>query len=142
MCGGKQQNEMLQAVIHFLSTLQPSLLDLDQSSHYGRGRCICEENKSREDCGYAVFSAETVMLGNSFSPADCVLSCLAGKRHCALCCKQGAALSCKKSSVQMPRCFKFFFQRAGYSEGSNKASLVSCGIAEIPQVPFCQGFKL
>lgn len=48
----------------------------------------------------------------------------------------------KVTSVQMPGCFRFSFWGADYSDGSSKASPVSCGIAEIPQVPFCQDFKL
>ena len=83
----------------FCPHCKPSLLDLDQSVHFGGGRCICEENKSREDRGYAVFPAKTVMLGNSFSLADRVLSCLAGKKGTVHCAVSKEQLSAAKSPL-------------------------------------------
>lgn len=79
VAGGRQQpSEMLQAVRHFLFTLQARPLGFGPEWPLCGGRYICAETESSTYPGHAVFPGKTIMRNNAFSAASCVLSYLTG----------------------------------------------------------------
>lgn len=148
---------MLQAVRHSLFTLQAKPLGFEpewplrveadisverrKEQHVSWLWCSPRENSNvRQHCPCC--RLHIVLLdGNSGWDS---WHCTPNREHCTQNKEQlsGAKPSLHHQNSPLPRCCRFSFGGADCSEGSSKASPVSCGIAEIPQVPFCQDFKL